>query len=208
MGLFGNNYNKIERGLLEHYSHMFTMMGMPNAQKTAREMLDKAIKESKADYSYYLPSNFGSIILKEEQGDEKQEQLAEIIRKSVDKKRVEGVKDTDIRWWWNLNEIERRMMLAVDDIARMALFIKSVQEDGLSDKQAAEKVRKFHPMYGDPEDTTHAKGDDKPLPVELKDRVNKWIEKMQNNPSQFKSKVESSSTLNALIRSEIKNGSI
>jgi hypothetical protein len=69
---------------------------------------------------------------------------------------------------------------------------------------AAKKVRKFHPMYGDPDDTMHTKGDDRPLPYELKNRINIYIEKRaQKDPDKYKKEIENSSTFNSLIRREI-----
>jgi len=126
------------------------------------------------------------------------------------KKRDEGVRDEDIRWWWNMNDIERRMMLKNDEISRLALFMKERESNStiteeLSIKKAGNEVRKFHPIYGNPKNTTHAKGNDRPLPAELKDRINIYVEKrFKSNPEKYKKDIESSSTFNALIRKEIK----
>ena len=46
------------------------------------------------------------------------------------------------------------------------------RRNGEDKNEAAAHVRKIHPMYGDPDDTRHTAGDDRPLPYELKDRVN------------------------------------
>jgi len=201
MGLF-NNYNKIEQKLLEIYSQMFSAMGMPNAQQTAKDLLNQAIEESKKIGTYNLSPNTGDLLLEKEKTDEK-------IHLTLEKKRKEGVKDGDIRWWWNLNDVERMMMLKVDEFHRLALHIKCREEDGLSIEKAAEQVRKFHPIYGNPEDITHTKGDDRPLPEELKDRINIYIEKKaKSDPEKYKRDIESSSTFNALVRKEIRAGNI
>ena len=60
MGFF-NNYNKIEEGLLEQYSQMFLEMGVPDAKKTAKDMLNKAIDNSKKQGTYNLPPNLGEM---------------------------------------------------------------------------------------------------------------------------------------------------
>ena len=113
----------------------------------------------------------------------------------LEKKRREGVHDEDIKWWWNLNGVERMMMLKVDEFHRLALHIKCRQEDGLSVEQAAEQVRKFHPIYGNPEATTHTQGDDRPLHEELKDRINRYVEKkFRENSEKFKKEIEQSIT--------------
>src|SRR3989344_4957061 len=95
-----------------------------------------------------------SKILEKEKADEN-------THKVLEKKRREGVRDEDIRWWWNLDNLEKMMMLKVDEFHRMALHIKCRQEDGLSVERAAEQVRQHHPIFGNPEDTTHTQGDDR-----------------------------------------------
>lgn len=205
MGLF-NNYNKIEQGLLELYSQMFaTMSGIPKseARKMAKGLLDQAIEESKKEGSYNLPPNFGDIILKKEKAGVN-------LLKRLPEKRIEGVRDEDIRWWWNLNDIERRLMIKTDDINKTYLAKCFIENEGLSPEDAIKKVRKYHPFYGDPLNTTHVKkDDDRPLPYELKDRINIYIEKRaRSDPEKYKREIELSSTFNALIRKEIKAGNI
>ena len=64
-------------------------------------------------------------------------------------------------------------------------------------------------MYGDPDDTMHTKGNDRPLPYELKDRINIYVEKCKKkDPDKLKKDIENSSTFNSLIRNEIKNGNL
>jgi hypothetical protein len=71
------------------------------------------------------------------------------------------------------------------------------------------KVEKSLPIYGDPDDTSHKTGDDRPLPDELKNRINIYIEKrVRDNPEKYKNEIEESSTFNALIRKEIKAGNL
>lgn len=206
MSLF-DNYNEIEQELLEYYSQMFIKTGIPDARKMAKNMLDQAIKESKKEGTYNMPSNSGDMLLEKEKSDEKTRQI-------LRKKRDEGVRDEDIRWWWNMNDIERRMMLKTDEINRMALFINEMKGSTattkeLAAKKASNEVRKFHPIYGDPDNAKHTKGDNKPLPAELKDRINIYIEKrFKSDPEKYKKDIESSSTFNALIRKEIKAGNL
>jgi len=218
MGLFNfSKYNDVEKALLDQYSQMMSMMGMSSAEakKMAGDMLDQAIEESKKEGTYYLPQNLGDMIFGDAGSDNPTiKKIAESIRQKLPKKKAEGVKDEDVRWWWNLNDIERRIMLKQDDIARMTLFMAELEKSNESSKEkaadkAAAKVRKFHPTYGDPDDTTHTTGDDRPLPYELKDRVNIYIEKRaRENSEKYKSEIEQSSTFNALLRKEIKAGNL
>lgn len=218
MGLFNfSKYNDIEKALLDQYSQMMSMMGISSAEakKMAGDMLDQAIEESKKEGTYYLPQNLGDIIFGDAGSDNPTiKKVAESIRQKLPKKKAEGVKDEDVRWWWNLNDIERRIMLKQDDIARMTLFMAELEKSNESSKEkaadkAATKVRKFHPTYGDPDDTTHTTGDDRPLPYELKDRINIYIEKRaRENSEKYKNEIEQSSTFNALLRKEIKAGNL
>lgn len=209
---FFSSYTQIERALLELYASTISVaraISESEARKTAEDMLKQAIEESKEEGTYHLPHTFGDIILGSARTDHHAiRNLAEEMRNNIPKKKAEGVRDEDIRWWWNLNDIERRIMVKVDDVARTALFLHEL-DLGEDPPEAAAKVRKFHPMYGDPDDTTHTKGDDRPLPYELKDRINTYVEKRgKANPDGFKREVEASSTYNALVRREIRTGNI
>jgi phage pi2 protein 07 len=90
----------------------------------------------------------GDIIILQQQTDEKTKLMLE-------KKRTESVRDEDIRWWWNMHDLERRMMLKVDDLTRGAMFINSLDK-GMRDDEAAATVRRYHPMYGNPDDTSNS----------------------------------------------------
>jgi len=208
MGQFSNLFgasSTIEKQLEEEYVPMFqTMMGMSSSQakNTFRDMLKQAKEESQKEGISNLPQNFGDILLEREPTDEKTKSM-------LAKKRAEGVKDKDIRWWWNMHDLERRTMLKVDDLHRLALFEKLREEEGLDEEQAAGRVRKSFPIFGDPDDTTHTTGEDRPLPYELKDRINRYVEVWsQTTPEQLKRKIERSSTVNSFIRREIKKGNI
>jgi len=213
MGLF-NNYNKIEQRLLEEYSQMFTMMSLPDAKETAKRLLDRAIEKSKKEGTYNLPPNFGSIILKEQKTEDSVvEKFAEGIQNTLPSKRTEGVKDENIKWWWNLNDVERNIMVGADEFHRIALFLKE-RNKGKTNEEANEMVWKFHPKYtygyrGKIKDISQQIKDRLPLPIELKNRINIYIEKRAKlDPEKYKKDVEKSPTFNALVRKEIKAGNI
>ena len=156
-----------------------------------------------------MPDNYGDVILGQAVcKDPHLNKLAEMIRYNIPKKKAEGVKDQDIRLAWNLNDVERRMMEAEDDLNRMAGFIGRL---GLGDtpEKAAESGRKHFPMYGDPANTRLTTGDDRPLPFELRIRINDYmVKRIANDPEKFKTEVEQSTTFNALIRREIRAGKL
>lgn len=217
MGFFNfSKYNDIEKTILDQYTKWFdtiiNISGIPmsGAKKITKNILNQAIEESKKSGSYDLPQNFGNLILGEEKTDDPViQKLAQTIREKLPKKKAEGVKDEDIRWWWNLNDIERRMMLKQDDINKMYLAECYTQEEKLTREKAIQKVRKFQPFYGDPSDTTHVTGDDRPLPYELKDRINIYIQnRYTNDKEKYRKDMDESSSFNALIRKEIRNGAL
>ncbi|MBW2662381.1 MAG: hypothetical protein JRD93_10430 [Deltaproteobacteria bacterium] len=203
--LFGSETSEIDSELENQYVPMFqNMMGMPipQAKSTFRDMLKQAKEESVKDRTSNLPQNFGDLLLEEESTNPH-------FKSMLAKKRAEGVIDEDVRWFWNMHDLERRMMLKVDDLFQLSLFIKLREEDRFNEKEAANKVKKFHPMYGDPDDPSQPIGDDKVLPRELKDRVNRYIEKREHiDKDEFKKEIEDSSTFNAFIRKEIKRGNL
>lgn len=193
-----------ERQLEETHAQMFQSMmklSASEARRSARDMIRDAKQELKRSGAADMPQDFGDQLLKRESTDPSvQEQLA--------KKRQEGVTDSDIRWWWNLPAIERVLMEKVDGLQRYAICLKG-SADGQTPEQAAASLRKLHPMYGDPTDTSQTTGDDRPLPYELKNRVNSYIQKRsQDDPLAYKKDIANSSTFNALVRRAIRSGQI
>lgn len=199
MGFF-SKYNKIEKELLELYSKIFSEMGLPDARKMTEDILDQVIESSKKEGRYDL-KNVGDVLLEKEADSGK-------VNQNFEDKRKEGVRDEDIRWWLNLNDIERMMMLKVDEFSCLSLFIKE-REGGKTKDEADIVVRKYHPIFGDLNDKTHGDGDNRPLPLELKNRINIYIEKkFKDDPEKYKKEIEQSSSFNALVRKEIKAGNL
>jgi len=202
--LFGS-LSGIEKELEDIHVSMFqTKLGLPllEARSLIHKMLKEAKEESRKEGSSKLPTNFGEILLQKEAVDKQTQAI-------LLKKREEGVQDDDIRWWWSMNDLERRIMSKVDDFFRLAMYIKYRDEDGLDTEDAATKVRRFYPLYGDPQDTTHTNGDDRPLPYEIKNRVNCYVERRsQTDPDKCKKEIEESTTFNAFVRREIRRGNI
>jgi hypothetical protein len=200
--LFGSSSN-IEKQLERQYVPVLQMMGMPmsQAKSTFHSLLTKAKQEARSEGTLSLPLNLGDILLEKDAAGKKSPML--------EKKRREGVRDEDIRWWMNRHELDRQMMAKIDDMFKLALFTKLREADGLSDVDATTQVKKTFPIFGDPDDTSTADGDDRPLPFELKDRVNIYIEKRSgSDPEQYTEDIKKSSSYNALIRQELRKGNV
>jgi len=201
----GPSLEDIERELRELYTALLCAelgMAPASAESAVEEMLDEAKREGAASGTLQLPLGFGDVLLKRESADED-------IRNMLEVKRKEGVTDDDIRWWWNMHDLERRMILKMDEIHKLALFVKLVDVDGLPEEEAAGRVYKRHPLFGDPRDETYAAGGDRPLPYELKERINEYVARaVEEDPEAFDREMEESSSFNALVRRKIEEGEL
>jgi len=189
----------LERRLLDFYSGMLKASGFPSnmAKQFAKELISMAKEQARSDPD--LPPNTGNLLIEREATDDS-------IRQMLAKKKADGVTDDDIRWWWSLDKLERRLIIAFDDWFRMAAYTKHSSE-GLSREDSAAKVRSAFPIFGDQQETDKLKGDDRPLPFELKDRVNKWIERqMPEGIIELAEKGRDATSMNAIIRNEIRAG--
>lgn len=175
-----------------------TGLGERLVQKLVADFLKESVRESKQDGTFYLPLNYGNILLKEEKEGSK----------SLVPEREEGVTDEDILWYYNMHEVERRVLDKIDIYHRLAMY-EQYTSDGLIENQALKKLFKFRPRWGNPKDTKYATGDDRSLPPSLMDRVNRYIMKRsESDINKFKLDCEQLSSFNALIRKEIKRGKV
>ena len=135
--LFGSS-SDIEKQLEALYVPMFqTMMGMTltQAKTTFHDLVKKAKEESLKEGTSKFPQNFGDVLLAEESTNPH-------FKSMLAKKRNQDVRDEDIRWWWNMHDLERRMMLKVLDINKFAFYEKLIERDGLSEDEALKRLRK------------------------------------------------------------------
>ncbi len=183
---------------------MSSGMSPDEARNLSEDLFNEAIRLIKKDgISLDAPEDTGDQWLEIEQDDSK-------IHMMLDKKRAEGVTDEDIRWWWNRHHLEQRMIMLQDSVARMAA-LDYWKTKGLPMDAAIKKVCKAFPMYGDPADPAGGTGDDRLLPHELKDRINRFISKRLQTASdqdRLEGEVklaESYSSFNAFIRAEMLN---
>ena len=215
MNIPKSHYTDDERRLLNEYSELLSIqMGYSNDQaaQLVEIMIDRCIEEAKKDDYYDIPLNFGDAILGSAQiNNSKFSTFLNFMKDNLHLLKVEGVTDSDIRWWWNMSEVERRMAREVDAISRRGAFMQFL-EDGLEPPDAAFKVKTHFPTFGtfqysDPQ----LKGENRPLPYELKKRIGEWIvKKMKSEPTgrSFKMNCEKAGSEDAYIRQEIKNGNL
>lgn len=205
MSFFSNKSEKfIERELLDLYFQMFSQLPMGWTLEQAREEVKKAIavckKQAKEEGTDILPEDFGDLLLRDADSE-----YDPIAKKIVEKARKEGATDEDIRKYWNMHDLQRRMVIWSENVFRYSVYLSAIEEE-LSPDEAIIKQRKMFPMYGDPEDTRHTSGDDNPLPHELRGRVDVYREK--HGAEIMQKKVSKYSSYNAFVRAEIKNGNL
>jgi len=199
------DWAETEKRLEPQYVSFFReSMGMPT--EIAREIFRALAEEQKEaacrEGTDRLPELFGEILLEREQTDEK-------VRNAFAPKRAEGVNDEDIALWWNMHDLERRMICKVDEMNRILLFEKLVQGGGVTEPEAARMVAKRFPVYGDPGHLVLDTDDDRPLPFELKLRINRYMaERTRVDPDGFRRKTEASTSLNALLRRAVRQGEL
>jgi hypothetical protein len=179
--------------MLQQYIHI------PKWQ--AKEIAKSIIKQAQKNLSTngYLPKNYGDYLLKNESADDS-------IKDFLAKKRAEGVRDEDIIWLWNMDNLEREVLGEWDGYNIAVMYSKFIEEDGLSKEEALKRVKKARPIYGTglPEE----KNKDM-LPFELKNRVSNYtVKRGMVDPEQLKKEINDAVTCNDFIRQEIKKGNI
>jgi hypothetical protein len=188
-----------ERALLELYVPLLSSLGMSKgeATKQVKAAIDSCRQAGEREGTINLSGTFGSEVL--ELAKIGQNPAAEIV--SVAKS--DGATDLDIQSWWSLADVSRRMMWWSESSFRYANFSAFV-EQGDSEDKAMLKVRRMFPMYGDPRDTQHVTGDDRPLANELRGRVDRFRE--NHGAERIIEWSSGYSTLNAYVRSCIRAG--
>jgi len=176
-------------------------ISLPQAQVTFVKLLEQARHESSDLGTSKLPEDYGNTLLAQEKEDEK-------IRSMLASRRQEGVRDEDILWWWNMHDLERRMMLKVDEQRRTTQYLR-YRQAGLSKFEAGGRIRTYYPTYGDPDDLAESSLEDNHVPHELKRRIDHYVQKrLEIDGNALKEEMEASTTFNALVRREIKNGNL
>ena len=192
IGLFSRRKD-VEKELEKLYIEKSESFGI--GQKEIREAIQKCKKDSKREETDNLPKNFGDyLISKANDGFKKSVKL-------IKKSKSGGANEDDIRHWWNLHDIERRMLKWEDDIFWISTF-EIHKQKGLSDEEAIKKVRKTFPLYGNPTDESNTKGEDRPLPDELHDRVNRLT--IELITIYIQKHLQNYSSMNAFLRYELK----
>ena len=118
---------------------------------------------------------------------------------------ADGATAEDLEEYRTLPNFILRSVEKSENTMRLATFAAATDE-GLNPDEAAARVRKIFPMYGKPTDESVTTGDDRPLPPELRGRIDRWRKK--HAAAQLLQRSAALNTFNAFIRERIQSGEI
>ena len=183
---------------------------MEQAVQQATELVAMASAESRASGGGH-PPGYGDELLRRVSNRDPD------VLTAYEQLHADGVTDDDIRWYWNLSDMEKRVIDKVADAVRMASFIHWM--DATAEEHpdyrrdqlgaiAGERVRQVHPMFGDPSDDSVASGEDRPLWPELKDRIDRYTEAHFADLRALHNEVLKETSFNAWVRKKMRAGEL
>lgn len=203
MGLLSNLFGaprveSLEERMVREYTEAFALTeSRAGAAEYARKFVDEAMNEVNRRGMANEPANYGIVLL----------QLAPskpALHAKIKQIENEGVRIEDFLWWWNMPALERVLIEKTDGLNRQEGFYAAVLQ-GISPEDAAIRMWKVHARYGD---CASEEGEDRPLPIELKQRVLSFTEKLQTSPAEYRKLIEQFSTFNALVRAAMRQGQV
>jgi len=169
------------------------------ATKLFYELLSKIKKDLKKSKAKNIKNQGNTLLEKEE--------LDKDIKKILDQKRKHGVTNSDIKRWWNLDNLERTLSMVFENYSKALLFTHLSQSQNLSKNEIENIISKTYPKYGDIDENVKDISGNDPLPYELKHRINLYTaRKQKENPKYFHTELEKHSSFNAFVRKEIEGG--
>jgi len=195
-GLFIKKSSPTQREQELERQFMPIIMKDIETKEQAQLIFQKLLKEVKVDLvsGSNLPSNMGDYLLKTEKNNTP-------INKMIEKRRLFGVSDEQIRLWWNKDELERGLIKKFSEFQRMAIY-SMLKNQGMSAKEAGKKVKMCFPTYGEKDLSLH-------LPYEIKEKVDKYIYEVLSNPQTAvvaRQQIEAAGSVNDFIVEKIDLG--
>jgi hypothetical protein len=191
-----------EKRLVSVYTEVLQGAGYSRdeAERRVKDAIQRFSRETGDEGPDDLPDKKGDHII--EGAKEGRDDCRRIVRAAKD----EGATEEDIRRWWNRSSVERRLICWAEKIAVRDPMYETAKEYGLSDEEARRKVRQFFPVYGDPDEAEDMADEDRPLPHELRDRIEKY--RRTQDRSDMREKLKDFSSYNAFVRHEIREGKL
>lgn len=208
--IFGTSQDnrRLENDLEETYTRLLVSQGLPEGQVRAmvRSEISNCREQAKIEGTDKLPNNWGDEILRLASEGNKE------FEEKIKRKREEGVRDEDVREFWNLHDLQRRMVTWSENVMRVT-FARSMWKPGLSKKEEADLAKlifKTFPKYGDLADINPNDGNDRALPHELRGRIDRWKIRMmqQGRGEEIKKMLDRCTSFNALVRDQMQKGNL
>lgn len=192
----------LKERLIRENAETSISMGMPSSEawELAESMFAEAVKRAQAQGDIDAHPGMGDRLLRQEANSAE-------ARSVLSKLRAEGVADEEIRWWWNMHEIEKQMLILQDEGALTGVYLYW-RDQGKPEAEAQAIARNTLVTYGDPEDRSFGTGDDRPLPYELKDRVNRYFTQAFSRSDEFKRRIRGYSSPNVFIRAQMRDNGL
>ena len=200
----------IEKNLEEKYTQMISLLPTGMTFKQIRCKVKYAIRqckeEAKREGADKLCDYYGEFLVRAAKEGNME------AKRIVDKARRDGATDDDIREFWNSGDLKRRLIRFYENYF-LVIIARRLQKPRISENEKKEielEVRKIFPVYGDPDDTSVSIGPNRPLPYELRTRVDKWRMRLiyEEGEKKLIERAYKYSTFNALARAEILKGNL
>ena len=167
-------------------------------KEQAQLIFQKLLKEVKADIKCRanLPYKMGDYLLKTEKNNTRMNGM-------IEKRRLFGVSDEQIRQWWNKDQLERGLIKKFSEFQRMAIYTM-LKKSGMSSQDASKKVKMCFPTYGEKDLSLH-------LPYEIKEKVDDYIYGLLSNSKTspgVREEIEAAGSVNEFIVKKIEQGII
>lgn len=178
-------------------------VGPTQARAMAAEFVEMAFQASKAEQTFDLPQDYGDRLIADEARDP-------AARARLASRRQEGVRDEDLRWWWNRHDVQRRLAVVLDAVMKSAAVRFLHEQQKLPEAEVLRRLALLYPDYSDSLDDPNIGVDaDAPLPIELKNRVSDYLAREAAGPEgRVPRLLKGKSSLNALLREELRAGKI
>ncbi|MFK7922713.1 MAG: CHAT domain-containing protein, partial [Bacteroidia bacterium] len=173
-------------------------LGLAFEKKDIQKALKEAQKEAaEEDKVYKLPEHYGDLLI---DGVERQDpDCYAFVLRAVQG----GASIEEVREWWNLPDLERRMYGWEADVLHNTLFVHLLQT-GYGEDEAFAVMKKHTVFFGDPSDQSLLTGEDRPLPPETRLWISAFIENATGSihPATLHELAVDYSSINAFIRQQ------
>lgn len=204
MGLFNRRKRAslgtpLAQELIATFTNRAARLGLAVTEADVQQALQQAqVQAAQDDKIYRLPDQYGDLLMAGAvKGDED-------CQAFVARALQGGANEEDLRQWWNLPDLTRRMYEWEHEIILHDFYQELLQKD-LSESEVMMNLFRMLPFYGDPEDESTFAGDSRPLPEELRLRVFAWAEQTTGelHPAALREEAIPYPSMNAYLRAQL-----